>query len=107
MTCIELSPYFGNILTHEIYCFRSGLVLLFCQAPPKGMGYVLNTKSGKIESGDCPYLVHGYPSNHVGSVGYRLGTGPYLPYIYEGVQPIENPRTHSNRTKGDNIGRVY
>jgi hypothetical protein len=41
----------------------------------------------------------GYPSNHVGSVGYHLGTGPDLPlYIYEGVQLIENPRTHSNQT---------
>jgi hypothetical protein len=39
-----------------------------------------------------------YPSNHVGVVGYRLGTGPdLLPYKYKGVRPIENPRTHSNR----------
>jgi hypothetical protein len=32
-------------------------------------------------------------------VGYLLGKGPYLlPYKYKGVRPIENPRTHSNRT---------
>jgi hypothetical protein len=32
-------------------------------------------------------------------VGYLLGKGPdLLPYKYKGVQPIENPRTHSNRT---------
>jgi hypothetical protein len=50
-------------------------------------------------SDDHPYLVCGYPSNHVGSVGYRLGTCPYLiPYKYKGVRPIENLRTHSNRT---------
>jgi hypothetical protein len=46
MTCIELSPYFGNTITHEINCFRSSLVLLVLQAPPKGMGHVLTTKSG-------------------------------------------------------------
>jgi hypothetical protein len=41
----------------------------------------------------------GYPSNHMGFVSYHLGTGPDLPlYIYEGLRPIENPRTHSNRT---------
>ena len=32
-------------------------------------------------------------------VGYLLGKGPdLLPYKYKGVRPIENPRTHSNRT---------
>jgi hypothetical protein len=52
-----------------------------------------------INSDDFPYLVRGYPSNHVGVVGYLLGIGPdLLPYKYKGVQPIENPRTHSNRT---------
>jgi hypothetical protein len=35
MTCIELNPYFGIKITHEIYCFRSVLVLFVCQAPPK------------------------------------------------------------------------
>jgi hypothetical protein len=35
----------------------------------------------QIDSSDYSYLVRGYPSNHVGSVGYRLGTGPN-PYIY-------------------------
>jgi hypothetical protein len=39
-----------------------------------------------------------YPSNHVGVVGYLLGTGlDLLPYKYKGVQLIENPQTHSNR----------
>jgi hypothetical protein len=47
---------------------------------------------------DGPYLVRGYLSNHVGFVGYRLGMGSDLPYIYEGVCPIENPRTHFNQT---------
>jgi hypothetical protein len=43
--------------------------------------------------------MRGYPSNHVGVVGYLLGKGPdLLPYEYKGVRPIENPRTHSNRT---------
>jgi hypothetical protein len=33
------------------------------------------------------------------SVGSCLGTGPnLLVYKYKGVRPIENPRTHSNRT---------
>jgi hypothetical protein len=32
-------------------------------------------------------------------VGYLLGKGlDLLPYKYKGVRPIENPRTHSNRT---------
>jgi hypothetical protein len=31
-------------------------------------------------------------------VGYLLGIGPYLlPYKYERVRPIENPRTHLNQ----------
>jgi hypothetical protein len=52
----------------------------------------------QINSGNYPYLVRGYPSNHVGVVGYLLGIGPdLLPYKYKGVRPIENPRTHSNR----------
>jgi hypothetical protein len=38
MTCIELSPYFGNKTTYEIYCFWSALVLLVRQAPPKDRG---------------------------------------------------------------------
>jgi hypothetical protein len=43
--------------------------------------------------------MRGYPSNHVGVVGYHLGIGPdLLPYKYKGVRPIENHRTHSNRT---------
>jgi hypothetical protein len=37
-------------IIHEIYYFRSALVLLVCQAPPKGRGQVLNTKSGKQSS---------------------------------------------------------
>lgn len=33
------------------------------------------------------YLVRDYPSNHVRSVGYRLGTGPdLLRYKYKGVR---------------------
>jgi hypothetical protein len=32
-------------ITHEIYCFRSALVLLVRQAPPEGRGHVSNTKS--------------------------------------------------------------
>ena len=46
MTCIELSPYFRDRITHDIYCFQSALVLLVCQASQKGRGHVLNTKSG-------------------------------------------------------------
>jgi hypothetical protein len=46
MTCIELSPYFENKITHEIYCFRSALVLLVRQALPKDRGHMLSTKSG-------------------------------------------------------------
>jgi hypothetical protein len=55
----------------------------------KSQGHVLNTKSGErsssraprdqIDSGDYPYLVRGYPSNHVRSVGYCLGTTLDLP----------------------------
>jgi hypothetical protein len=33
----------------------------------------------QIDSGDNPYLVCGYPSNHIGFVGYHLGTSPDLP----------------------------
>jgi hypothetical protein len=36
----------------------------------------------QIDSDDYLYLMRGYPSNHMGSVSYRLGTGPDLPYIY-------------------------
>jgi hypothetical protein len=36
--------------------------------------------------------MRGYPSNHMGSISYRLGIGQdLLPYKYKGVQPIENP----------------
>jgi hypothetical protein len=45
MTCIELSPYFRNKIIHGIYCFRCALVLLVRQAPPKGRGHMLSTKS--------------------------------------------------------------
>jgi hypothetical protein len=45
----------------------------------------------QIVLGDYPYLMCGYPSNHVGYVGYRLRMGLDLPYIYEGVRLIENP----------------
>jgi hypothetical protein len=76
------------------------------------LGIPLNTKSGghscdhqkcgrsrdQRNSDDYSYLVRGNPSNHVEFISYRLGTGPDLPYIYEGVRSIENPRTHSNRT---------
>jgi hypothetical protein len=44
MTCIELSPYFGNKITHEIYYFRSALVTLVRQALPKGRGRVEHQK---------------------------------------------------------------
>jgi hypothetical protein len=41
----------------------------------------------------------GYIFNHVRSVGYRLGTGlDLLSYKYKAVRPIENLRTHSNRS---------
>jgi hypothetical protein len=56
MTCIQLGPYFGNKLTHEIYCFRSVLVLLVRQTQPKGRGHVLNTKSGG-QSGPRPRTI--------------------------------------------------
>ena len=52
-----------------------------------------------INLDDYPYLIRGYPFNHVGSIGYRLETGSDpIPYKYKGVEAIENPRTHSNRT---------
>jgi hypothetical protein len=35
MTCVQLSPYFVNKITHEIYYFQSTLMLLVRQAPPK------------------------------------------------------------------------
>jgi hypothetical protein len=38
ITCIDLSPYYENKITHKIYYFRSVLVPLVCQAPPKGRG---------------------------------------------------------------------
>jgi hypothetical protein len=57
MTCIKLSPYFGEKITHVIYCFRSVLVLLVRQTPPKGRGYVLNTKSDGW-SGPKAWMVH-------------------------------------------------
>ena len=54
-------------------------------------GHVLNTKSGRQSAPRDQYLVCGYPSNHVGVVGYLLGKGPdLLPYKYKGVRPIEN-----------------
>jgi hypothetical protein len=57
MTCIELSPYFRNKITYEIYCFQSALVLLVCQAPPNDKGHVLNTKNGG-RSGPRARTVH-------------------------------------------------
>jgi hypothetical protein len=42
----RFASYFENKITHEINCFRTSLVLLVRQAPPKGRGHVLNTKSG-------------------------------------------------------------
>jgi hypothetical protein len=40
----------------------------------------------QVNLGDYPYLVRGYPSNHVGSVSYRLEMGPDFPlYIWRGT----------------------
>jgi hypothetical protein len=53
----------------------------------------------QINSSDYSYLVCGYPSNYVRFVSFCLETGSdLLLYIYEGVRPINNPRTHFNRT---------
>jgi hypothetical protein len=49
----------------------------------------------QINSDDHLYLVRGYPSNYVGIVSYRLGTGADLPYIYEEVRSIENLKYNS------------
>jgi hypothetical protein len=44
--------------------------------------------------------MRGYPNLSTGSAGSLLGIGPNLhPYKYKGVWPMENHRTHSNRTK--------
>ena len=52
-----------------------------------------STPRDQIDSGDYPYLVRGYPFNHVGSVGYCLGTGPNLPYIYmKGCDRLRTPK---------------
>jgi hypothetical protein len=42
----------------------------------------------------------GYPNLSTGFARSLLGIGLDLhPYKYKGVLPMENPRTHSNRTK--------
>jgi hypothetical protein len=46
----------------------------------------------QINSSDYHYLVCGYLSNHVIFVSFCLGTGLDLPYTYEGVRPINNPK---------------
>jgi hypothetical protein len=46
----------------------------------------------QINSSDHIYPAHSYPSNHMRSVGSRLGIVPNLLfYKYKGVRPIENP----------------
>jgi hypothetical protein len=78
-----------------------GLVVLSTKSDEWSDPWAQTVRSPRDQnnSDDYPYLVRGYPSNHVGSIGYRLGTGPdLLPYKCKGVRPIENPRTHSNRT---------
>jgi hypothetical protein len=46
----------------------------------------------QINSGDYPYLMCGYPSNHVRFVSYHLGMGPDLPYIYmKGYDRLRTP----------------
>jgi hypothetical protein len=62
---------------------------------------VLNTKSGgldrprpcdQIDSDDYPYLMCGYPSNHVGFIGYRLEISPDLPPIHmKGYGQLRTP----------------
>jgi hypothetical protein len=45
-----------------------------------------------INSGDYPYLVRGYPSNHVGVVGYLLETDPdLLPINIKGYGRLRTP----------------
>jgi hypothetical protein len=45
-----------------------------------------------INSCDHPYHVCAYPSNHMRSVGSRLGIDPDIFfYKYKWVRPIENP----------------
>jgi hypothetical protein len=39
-----------------------------------------------------------YPSNDADSIGGRLGMGPDLPCIYEGVQPITRINNRTNQS---------
>jgi hypothetical protein len=42
-------------------------------------GHISLSLYDQINLGDYPYLVRGYPSNHVGFVSYRLEMGPGFP----------------------------
>jgi hypothetical protein len=78
-----------------------GLVVLSTKSDERSGPWTRTVHSPRdqINSDDYPYLVSGYLSNHVRSVDYHLGTClDLLPYKYKWVRPIENPRTHSNRT---------
>jgi hypothetical protein len=50
MACIKLSLYFGNKITHEIYCFRSALVILVRQAPKKAGACVEHQKRWTVRT---------------------------------------------------------
>jgi hypothetical protein len=51
MTCIELSPYFGDKVVHEVNCFRSfRWCFWFAKLHQKEGGHMLNTKmSGRSD----------------------------------------------------------
>jgi hypothetical protein len=50
-----------------------------------------STPRDQINTGDYPYFMCGYSSNHVGFVSYRLGTGPDIPLYMKGYNWLRTP----------------
>jgi hypothetical protein len=100
---------------HEVNCFRSFCwCFWFAKLHQKAGGICWTPKWANGPAlgpgrSACPeirltrmFILISYAVIHLITwefVGYLLGKGPdLLPYKYKGVRPIENPRTHSNRT---------
>jgi hypothetical protein len=56
VTCMRLNSYFGNKVSHEIYCFPKGAGSTYAfgsSTSTKRQGHMLSTKTGQA---DCPPL---------------------------------------------------
>jgi hypothetical protein len=65
------------------------------KAGPQTVHRIARTVHNQINSGEKIIVsMRAYPSNHVGSIGKHLGTGPHIPYIYiKGYCRLRGPQS--------------